>query len=424
MEQYPLTKFMPSSFINGTTTTLVNDACLNVIFIGFGKVNKQLFLTSVANNQFTTLDNGKIKEKLVNYYIYDKEDVLNDLTLNHNYFRIEKELYQQFDNNTLDESDYLPRPNKIANTNFVVLDINDPSFYNSIKDVVCKNNTLTYIVVSYSNDLDNLDLTIKLSYKISEWNYNNIKLFVKISDDDIALNVLNSNHANYYNFTIFGNKLRTTCSFDKVIRSKFDDMAINRHMMYSLENFKDKDEYSVKLSAYNAWYNYTTVQRESNKYSILGIRYKLQLLGFDIDYEQSSNPDAKDIFLSIYEKDNKIIYNENNKVVYSVHNIENTTRYNLAYLEHLRWNAYMISRGMIPSPISLIKKGITKDFNQRIHSNITTMEGLYMYREILSKALNIPLIDADVIKYDYQVMDDVIRILYSNSLKIIKTCNK
>lgn len=71
--QYPITKFIPRSFYN-KNYSLKPDKDINVVFIGFGKMNYQLFRMCSMQFQFATQTGGKLESKSVHYYIYDHKD--------------------------------------------------------------------------------------------------------------------------------------------------------------------------------------------------------------------------------------------------------------------------------------------------------------------------------------------------------------
>jgi len=64
----------------------------------------------------------------------------------------------------------------------------------------------------------------------------------------------------------------------------------------------------------------------------------------------------------------------------------------------------MIVCGFIPARISQMKRGNVKDYALRTHGNLTTFEGLFDYRKIAGGGSREA--EEDVIKYDYQLMDD------------------
>lgn len=80
----------------------------------------------------------------------------------------------------------------------------------------------------------------------------------------------------------------------------------------------------------------------------------------------------------------------------------------------------MITCGFIPSTKKQIEEGSIKNFDERRHGNITTLEGLIEFRKMEVKRRNCSEIEADVIKYDYQLMDDLVWMLDKSGYKIIK----
>lgn len=88
----------------------------------------------------------------------------------------------------------------------------------------------------------------------------------------------------------------------------------------------------------------------------------------------------------------------------------------------------MISKGMIPATIEQIKnekdekgkptKG--KNYRLRRHGNITTQEGLVKFRKIVARITSKSEEECDVIKYDYQIMDDAFWLLDKNGYKIVR----
>ena len=73
INKYPYTSFMTEEQIDYDTSTVREGININSIFIGFGKTDRQIFTTSVANNQFIAQENGKTVLKKVQYYIFDKD---------------------------------------------------------------------------------------------------------------------------------------------------------------------------------------------------------------------------------------------------------------------------------------------------------------------------------------------------------------
>ncbi|MEG1663471.1 MAG: hypothetical protein RR338_05735, partial [Clostridia bacterium] len=186
-------------------------------------------------------------------------------------------------------------------------------------------------------------------------------------------------------------------------------------------------EEEVKAKALKKWYSQAQVQRESNIYACLSVRMKLQLLGFDYCDKDETAQNANDAYQVAYETNDPIIYDDSKNTVKSKRTIVYTNNYvvgsvrnTFAIQEHQRWNAYMISCGIIPSTIKQIEAGDSKNLALRRHGNITTFEGLIEFRKIIAKIENCSEEEADVIKYDYQIMDDLVWLLTKNGYKIIR----
>lgn len=91
----------------------------------------------------------------------------------------------------------------------------------------------------------------------------------------------------------------------------------------------------------------------------------------------------------------------------------------------------MISKGMIPSTKEQIlnekrpngKFTNGKNYNCRRHGNLTTFEGLVEFRQMVAQRDGADEASKDVIKYDYQIMDDAYWLLDKNGYEIIKREN-
>ena len=88
----------------------------------------------------------------------------------------------------------------------------------------------------------------------------------------------------------------------------------------------------------------------------------------------------------------------------------------------------MISKGVIPATRTQILKEKREDGGNsngknpklRRHGNLTTYEGLLEFRQMIDKRDGCGEEMADVIKYDYQILDEAHWLLSTNGFKIIK----
>lgn len=434
MNTHPLTEFMSDQQLDFSTATVKPDINLNVIMIGFGKLNETLFLTSVSNNQFLTIQNGELKPKAVNYHLYDrnypegkiaKENTsVHSRSLNHGYMR-----YAQFqDASDLNKENYLELVDEPARLQFHPCDIAHPDFYSSLQTTLNDPNAYSYVIVSFGTDMENIELAEKLQQKFHEWNIPSlVKIFVKVRDKKLVREIEKDFSGDLIQF--FGANSDAVYNAAKILHEEMTTMARMRHLFYTAENLKRDNkaftEEKLERLAREEWYfKFKGFQRESNIFACLSIRMKLQLLGYDcardgIDLasEFEAKYEAGDVRTpSTLSFKDKIIWNYCN----SEQQREKSLRWTYAVQEHQRWCANMICNGVIPASKEEILKEGKHALKKRLHGNLTTMGGLVEYRKLTANAGGMSEEETDVIRYDYQLMDDVVWLLHENGYKVIK----
>ena len=91
----------------------------------------------------------------------------------------------------------------------------------------------------------------------------------------------------------------------------------------------------------------------------------------------------------------------------------------------------MLSKGIIPASKAQImdemvyKKGKLvhsngKNYELRRHGNLTTFDGLVTFRQMVANRDGVSENETDVIKYDYQIMDDAMWLLEKTKNVMIK----
>ncbi len=442
IEKHPFSLYLDSRFIDYKTSLLNNNFDINALLIGFGKTNQQFFLTSIANNQFMEKKDVGIDIKKINYHLFDNQPSDNSKVLNHNYNRYKNEFEQ------VDEGDYLQLPSHPAETTFHKLDINDTQFYNEIRYITSDSrNSVNFIVISFGSDLENLDLAQKLLCKMKEWSIDNYLILVKVRDCSNNIKFLVEDRC-----FIVGNESNCVYNIDSILEDKLLKMGQMRDEVYALEYELTQDATSltnerileIRRNAYRSWYmKKTQLERESSIYCCLSMRSKLNLMGLDICSidDKTKRALTEDEYLDIYAHNDLPNQNHYSKkldgksIIYYSIDYKDSLRKNFAIMEHLRWNAFMISKGMIPASRndilnetnSLGKYTNGKNYMLRRHGCLTTFEGLIEFRKIVAnrdKKNDEQLQDAenraDVIKYDYQLMDDAYWLLTKSGYKIIK----
>ncbi len=468
IDRYPFASFLTSEHVDYDTSLIKDGVELNAFFIGFGRTNQQMFLTSVANNQFIHKVDGKVCIQQVKYHIFDKYPSENNKNLNHNYNRYKKEvLNDQKELPKERDGIYLDLPDYPAVEEFYHFGVNDMNFYQTIHDTVLNSAVnANFIVIAFGSDLENVDMAQKLSRKCSEWGFSNMHIFVKVRDADPAK--LLKGIPNCY---VIGNENDSLYNIDKIVADEFFVMARMRDEIYGIENdLKNEaekkvlgsytDEYAVKVDnpdylAAQAekngikWYlKKCQIERDSSIYASLSLRSKLNLMGLDY---MDDVPELQGVptptgltaaeYIDIYagsDLPDYEYYNVSYKgkpIIYYTIDFADSRRRNMAIHEHLRWNSYMISQGVIPATIDQIlhekdpKGNHTngKNYNLRHHGNITTFDGLVAFRQLIANRDGKTAeeraqleVQKDVIMYDYQLLDDAYYILARKNYKIVK----
>ena len=450
IEKYPLTKFMTSEHIDYKTGTL-KDIDVNVFLLGYGNTNKQVLLASVANNQFLTLKNGKPEPKLVNYYVYNSQDS-EGKNMNHYYYRLQNdENYFEGRANEFLSDPKDTKPAEIHPRNNI--NIENKDFYMTFKKDICqtKKTDINYVIISVSQETENIDLAEKIISKINEWDVDeNTYVFVRaidssieeknedenknniddqIEDKEYFINGVkvscktsknNSKKKKYY---FFGEEDKIVYNFENILSEKLESIARKRDSIYRIERIASErynvdnkqsivipyeEQIGMSEAIIKSWYHdCTQIQRDSNLYAVLSLRSKLQLLGFDViknneeelldktkyrevDFEEfyeyyfkDSNVEEEYSFTFTDEFDNKIV----KKIYKTSLEFPPCIRTYMGMQEHLRWNAYTISMGVIPSTIKEIIETPDNGKDYKIcrkHGNIATFDGLLVFARIVA----------------------------------------
>lgn len=423
IEQYPLVRFMDRDkdmIENGLVDESVE---LNVIMIGFGDTNQELFVSSTIVNQFVTGKQNEIpRMKTVNYYIYDKEPVETNKNLNHMAFRFENEFLGAKKTGMIRENDYLSLPPDPSNNDFYQTDINDQAFYEQLWHIMTRQKrSVNVISIAHGGDLENIDLAQKLKAKVKEWNIGNIHLFVKIrkAENESFLGSDDSERV-----VVFGNEME---AFDMqgIFNDPLEKMSQRKHCMNAVARCRQKygtecDEKNVELHSLYEWHIYDPMKKKSSIYSILSMRSKLLMMGLDYRKKGTGRQPLRDNgeYFAVYAKDDMPAVDqpsdtEKGKEIYDYRKPmskedfrPHTLRRNLAVQEHYRWNAFMICNGFVPATKESILSGKTRDYALRTHGSLTTFEGLFEYIDLLKKTDIKPEKVSDVISNDFRLMDD------------------
>ena len=444
VDRYPFAGFLDERHIDYKTSYIKDGVNINVLLLGFGKTNRQLFLTSVANNQLIKGTKGGAAIKPIDYYLYDRNDTNKDKNLNHTVFRYKREIADAV------KSDYLPLPDYPLCEHHMNMSVDSPEFYESLRQVVCRGGvSKSFAIIAYGTDLENIDMAKKLCEKRREWELSDLVIFVKsrrLTKEAMMKDIPDC--------IFFGNERDAVYNIEKIVGDKIYKMAKLRNEVYDLEyeikhnkELKISDEYlnALRESSYRKWYiDRLELERESSLYCCLSLRSKLNMMGLDcVPKEKDGRALTELEYLDIYAGDDKPCFDssgltaDGKKIVNYPLEFCASRRTDMAIQEHLRWNSYMLSKGIMPATKAQIKSERTvnrkgkevytngKNYELRRHGNLTTFTGLIEFRKTVAERDGIAdESECDVISYDYQLLDDAYWLLDRCGYKIIDMLEK
>lgn len=392
VSEVTIPSLLPNDFFN-KNRTLKSSKEVNVIFYGFGRINASLFTMFSQNNQLVGMSRNQLKSKPINYYLFDKDkDAFNDKRIEYIVNNVEKL-----------KSDF-PLPDPICNLHKFDYNINSIEAINKIKEVTSKSDTYNLVIVSYGSDYENAETAMWLH---SELNNDNIKIACR----------LKNNRLKHKDIIYFGNE-QEIINHNLIVNEELQELAKGINRQYN--KFPD----ITSLEAEKTWDKLEQIKLYSNYYSAMNIRFKLNLLGFDLTKDSSAKSISKDEFREIYGES----LDNNDYDQY----FETSTRNVIAYSEKLRWNAFYLFNGYKPMPKDKIKfkdnKIYREDLDLKLHACLTSYKGLDdLHQYLLSHKDNqgrFSLNDIDFYKYDYMTFDNkedsLIDTLFRLGYKIIK----
>lgn len=351
-----------------------NEKKINVFFVGFGKINSSLFSMFCQNNQLVTMVDNKLRAKLVNYYMIDKNnDALDDNRIDN--------ILTNFDKVSSD----LPSPEPLCVYNKIVGNVKSNEVIEKVKSITSDSNSLNIFIVSFGGDFENIEM--------SSW------IKDQLSDENafIACRVKNMKIIDK-KIIAFGNE-KEILNHTFIVQEKLQKLAkdINR------EYYKDEQEENYY------WNNLSQIELYSNYYAAMNLVFKLNMLGFDLTENANATSVSKEAFMKVY--------NNKTPVNHSYSDYFGTTARNvIAYGEKLRWNAFYLFNGYKPMKLDEVKVNsnkeyFRKDHKKKLHACLTSHEGLDQFhkcvvKKMMSQNISATIDDVETYKYDYMAFDN------------------
>ena len=383
--EHPFSLYIPEDFY-GKYRTIKREKKINVICIGFGKVNYELMKLLIMQNQFVELsdDGTRFANHCVNYYVYDNAE-----------HRIYSEMFQKIlaKVKRLRTAD-LPVPEKICNIAEVEkTNVYSVGFADKLDEIICDENAYTLVLVSMGSDYENMAYAEHLS---NAYNEDKLKVFARIRETETLKKANNTVVGYGYDDDIL--------TRDVLINDSLDSLARGINKKYSINSATEIEEYNAR----------PTIERYSNIYHAASIFFKMGLLGLKFvdknTVEGHSGLKKADLFERYAGYTDIIDYNKYFELnVWSM----------LGFSEHSRWVAQYLLKGFRAMPLSEIVvngtrenvKVVGKNIDARKHCCLTDYYGLDNYHKHLLKlyienGANKSIDDVETYKYDYMFIND------------------
>jgi hypothetical protein len=268
-----------------------------------------------------------------------------------------------------------------------------------------------------------------------------LRIFVKarnhaamVSEDVINAEYMKSGA--YIRIEVFGFE-DEIFTVDRIVNEDMDILAKHIAENYSADA---ANEYPA------SWNKLINHERDSNRYAALSIRAKLNLMGFDLTYDETGetcqDEDVLKGFAESYGLERALkLRKEKAYLEYPERTaqgkIMDSIRNNLARLEHQRWNSYYLVNGWMPLDKSLVTAKQRKDQRARKHACVTTFEGLEELAKTQAElrtgglaakeqeeTYKINLKDCDTMHMDFDQLDCLLGNLKNTRYRIVKGISK
>jgi len=440
----PITSLIPARWINTAKARLYNPSddeahkklSIGNIFVGFGSISRNILKKSICTYQLLGVD--------YNALVIDK-----DVKIMKKQFRaLAPGLFDKYESGRVisrgaelkpdpDGQIYYPSPDECNKIDFFEANVLSEEFYQRAVAEAGAHD-FTSIIVSLGDDKTGVETALELRRKLYEYGllwggdggekYDRVKIFVRVKKDSVLSDrsLLNDKNDIDNEISIFGSDGEILTE-NYIVQEELDIIAKRVANGYWKAATRDSGGKARKFNGITKWGALTDFKRDSNRNAVLGIRYKLNLLGFDLKKGEGGT-DAKTVkaYESAYgmaAAKRQRAEKETGKFVDFLErdtdgNIIDNARNNLARLEHQRWNVFYLTNGWTKLEKARVTADTRQDEKAKQHACITTLEGLSALSrkqaELAAAAARISgeelsldkaLSAADTVCYDFDVMD-------------------
>jgi hypothetical protein len=372
----PISRLIPANFIDTAIARLKRPYVINHIFVGFGMTNTQMLKKSVVIDQLLGCDYNAL---VIDNAIDDNEEA---------FMNSARGLFPPEPDEDPQTELFFPLPEEKYLIEFFGMNVLSRSFYRRITAKI-KAGDFTAAIIALGND----KLSGETAMEIRQWAYENnispqkLRIFFRAkkhsaitAEDVINPNSVPGKEGDTIKIEAFGFE-DEIFGLEHIINEDADRLA--KHIA---ENYSGAAEFSSR------WETLTNHERDSNRYAALSIKVKLNLMGFDLVFDETGTlPQDQEIlkeFAGVYGMERARKLRDKKSYLEFVERkggapgdmagtIVNTSiRNNLARLEHQRWNSYYLVNGWQPMPKAEVSAQNRKNQRTKKHACVTTFEGL------------------------------------------------
>ena len=374
-----LALYMPSSFLKDGMLREGKKA--RVVLVGFGKTGKAVYRSILLNNQFVTVKDGHFACAPIDVILIDYESAsfaTTDVSYIQNFSMLRAET----------PHGELPPFELTARVRTMTIDATGEVSEELLRVVQGDEDTFTLYVLSSGRTMDNCVLAERLCSLVDP---RRSKILYNVDHHDERL------MGDYPLATPFGFK-------EEILSSEH----FHADALYRLAK-NQNEAYSSRAQSTDEFANLPIIEKLSNLYAEMNVRFKLNLLGFDL-VTGGEGIDAPS-FYAVYdpegEREREVRYPDS----YYAINARNA----LAYQEHLRWCMFYFLNGYRSMGLSEIEwkdKPVHKDPKGKRHACLVSYYalddvhryelGLYLLHDV-EKTIS----QVETYQYDCAILDGI-----------------
>lgn len=392
---YPLTSLVPN-LINQDLVTLQGRK-IHYNLIGFNETNQEIYKHLLITNQFPPLVLAKlikIESKPISYHIFAEQGA---------------EYVKQYQFEKPEEKkgiSYLPFPSIISASRFFPTKLTGNDLYAQFKEAELKSGHFNAFIIATGSDIENLNLAYKTIEFVQKHRLQSrSKIFVQILNETY---IASSSLFKYSIIVPFGIGEKTY-AVENIKNPIFKLMAQNIYQ-------------SLNLST--PWNKLSNSEQETYFYEAIAIRFKLNLMGLDLQRSKQGLNQTQ--FYSLYDPEMDKTYNETQLRAKNYHDLDlykktgKNKRNLLARQEQLRFSAYRLISGYNPMAIETMvsSRKITDEANKE-DIRLTTFEGLLNLQKILLEDLHFSFQDSDYVYPLFHTMDHLFDIIQGTGYAVV-----